>query len=348
MLYRFFTFLFIGLCAGFALAQESDAPELSARQISVEERKKLMDVLAQPMDLNGLKINIERQINEKLEAALKLGDRKAEEELAQIAMQHVPTPAVLNLVARISRDKHNYARAVELHKQVIPMVPEIWRPFYMAHVANNYRLWWKHEEADEWIKKAEDSIAQMQSWRLNSVQQRNFLRSQRFTYWVKSFIEQRKGRWPEAVEAAEKAEVMARKSVQIQVPQDTALIQTYVREDLADALSRKVYVYRNAGRLVDAEQALRDYLRFAKEVNLTAIQRSVAYSAASSLRFAQRDFDQAHRLGEKSLDLFLQTGRSEYELGARNRMVEIAVAYAGQKNWSQAQQWIDRLDRSYP
>lgn len=348
MLFRIFTVLLAWQFATLAVAQDVDAYELSTRSISAQERTKLQEVLAQPIDFNGLKLQIERQINDKLEAALKLGDRKAEEELAQMALQHVPTPAILNLVARISRDKHNYARAVELHKQVIPMVPEIWRPFYMAHVANNYRLWWKHEEADEWMKKAEDGIAQLQSWRLNPVQQRNFLRSQRFTYWVKSFIEQRKGRWPEAVEAAEKAEVLARRAVQIQVPQDTPLIQTYVREDLADALSRKVYVYRNAGRLVDAEQALRDYLRFAKEVNLTAIQRSVAYSAASSLRFAQRDFDQAHRLGEKSLDLFLQTGRSEYELGARNRMVEIAVAYAGQKNWPQAQQWIDRLDRSYP
>ncbi len=345
---RFFTFLLGALCAGWVMAQDMDAAELAARQMPAEERARLSAILAQPLDLNGLKLTIERQINEKLEAALKLGDRKAEEELAQIALEQVPTPPVLNLVARISRDKHNYARAVELHKQVIPMVPEIWRPFYMAHVANDYRLWWKHAEADEWIKKAEDSIAQLQSNRLNPVQQRNFLRSQRFTHWVKSFIEQRKGRWPEAVEAAEKAEIAARRSVQIQVPQDTPLVQTYVREDLADALSRKVYVYRNVGRLVDAEQALRDYLRFAKEVNLTAIQRSVAYSAASSLRFAQRDFGQAQRLGEKSLELFLQTGRAEHELGARNRMVEIAVAHAGQKNWGQAQLWIDRLDRSFP
>lgn len=348
MLYRFFTFLFGALFAGWVWAQDMDASELAARQITEQERARLSALLAQPIDLNGLKLNIERQVNEKLEAALKLGDRKAEEELAKIALEHVPTPPVLNLVARISRDKHQYARAVELHQQLIPMVPEIWKPFYMAHVANDYRLWWKHAEADEWIKKAEDSIAQLQSARLNPVQQRNFLRSQRFTHWVKSFIEQRKGRWPQAVEAAEKAEVLARRAVQIQVPQDTPLVQTYVREDLADALSRKIYVYRNVGRLVDAEQALRDYLRFAKEVNLTAIQRSVAYSAASSLRFAQRDFGQAQKLGEKSLELFLQTGRAEYELGARNRMIEIAVAYAGQKNWLQAQQWIDRLDRSFP
>lgn len=348
MLYRFFTFLLCAVLAGGVVAQDMDASELAARQMPAEERARLSAILAQPLDLNGLKLNIERQINEKLEAALKLGDRKAEEQLAAIALEHVPTPSVLNLVARISRDKHNYARAVELHKQLISMVPEVWKPFYMAHVANDYRLWWKSAEADEWMKRAEDTIAQLQSARLNPVQQRNFLRSQRFTHWVKSFIEQRKGRWPEAVEAAEKAEVMARRSVQIQVPQDTPLVQTYVREDLADALARKVYVYRNVGRLVDAEQALRDYLRFAKEVNLTAIQRSVAYSAASSLRFAQRDFGQAQRLGEKSLDLFLQTGRAEYELGARNRMIEVAVAHAGQKNWTQAQQWIDRLDRSYP
>ncbi|MEY2802783.1 MAG: hypothetical protein RL657_119, partial [Pseudomonadota bacterium] len=89
MLNRFFTFLLGALCAGWVMAQDMDAAELAARQMPAEERARLSAILAQPLDLNGLKLTIERQINEKLEAALKLGDRKAEEELAQIALEQV-------------------------------------------------------------------------------------------------------------------------------------------------------------------------------------------------------------------------------------------------------------------
>ena len=115
-----------------------------------------------------------------------------------------------------------------------------------------------------------------------------------------------------AIEAIEQSEKVARRVVQMPfplIPQDTAFIRTYIVDDLADALSYKVYIYRNAGRLVEAEQALREYLRFSREINLAAHHKANLYESAASLRQAQRDFVQAEKLATRSLDFYLQTGR---------------------------------------
>ncbi|MEY4644902.1 MAG: hypothetical protein RLZZ596_1733 [Pseudomonadota bacterium] len=337
-------FTFIGLSA---LAQDIDEPESEIRQLSGQERTRLQEILNKPIDLGALKIDLERLINEKIQAAMQLGDRKAEEEAMQLALEHIATPGAINNVARIERDKHNYAKAVELHKKSLNLVGEIWKPFYMAHIAYDYHLWWKNADSEEWISNAKEVIARINSNRMNQVQQRAFLRSQRFVYWVLSLIERRNGRLPQAIDASDNAEKLARRAYQIQLPSDKPIDRTSLTNDVSQSLALKVFSYRSAGRLVEAENALRDYLRFAKEVDLTPLEKSGIYQASSSLRIAQRDFVQAQRFGDKSLELFLAAGRKEYEVGARNRMSAIAAAYAGQLQWDKAQQYFDRIDQSF-
>ena len=331
----------------FAQDDQEEGTELGARQLSEAERSKFQDILKTPLDLSALKIDLERQIKEKLHAAMMLGNQRAESDLVELALKHVPTNGVINDVARIERDRHRYEKAVTLHRELVNKSAPIWKPFYMAHVANDYLAWWKNNEAEEWAGKAESAVIEAQGLRLNPLQERNFLRSQRFVLWVRSIVDQRKGRMQQAINAAVKAEAVARKAFQIELPKDTELDRLRLIEDVAHTLSRLVYVYRNANKLFEAEQALRNYLRFASEVKLTPVVQSGIFDAASSLKIAQRDYKQSKRLGEKSLDLYLQTGRQAYERGARDRMVKIAVSYAGLTQFDQAQQQIDRIDQTF-
>ena len=197
--------------------------------------------------MNALKLNLERQIQDKLQAALQLGDRKAEEELFELALKTVPSPGMINNVARIARDKHKYARAIELHQMSVEQAVPIMKPFFMAHVANDYRLWWKNSEAEEWITKAESSLPSLQNMRMNPGQQRNYLRSQRFVAFIRSFIEERKGKLPQAIEAAEKAEAFARKAIQIQLPNETPLSRNWLNNDLGDSATAYYALTLNAG-----------------------------------------------------------------------------------------------------
>ena len=186
VLFRFGVLLLAMLAGPGAWAQDGEDDEIGARQLTDAERGRLQQILQEPLDMNALKTNLERQIQDKLQAALQLGDRKAEEELFELALKTVPSPGMINNVARIARDKHKYARAIELHQMSVEQAVPIMKPFFMAHVANDYRLWWKNSEAEEWITKAESSLPSLQNMRMNPGQQRNFLRSQRFVAFIRS------------------------------------------------------------------------------------------------------------------------------------------------------------------
>ena len=112
--------LSIGVVSGLssAHAQAPADPEFASRELSVEERAKLTEILNKPLDLGALKINLERQIHEKWEASMKLGDRKAEEELTRIALENAPSIPIINNMARIAVAKSDFPRAIELHKKI--------------------------------------------------------------------------------------------------------------------------------------------------------------------------------------------------------------------------------------
>ena len=119
VLFRFGVLLLAMLAGPGAWAQDGEDDEIGARQLTDAERGRLQQILQEPLDMNALKTNLERQIQDKLQAALQLGDRKAEEELFVLALKTVPSPGMINNVARIARDKHKYARAIELHQMSV-------------------------------------------------------------------------------------------------------------------------------------------------------------------------------------------------------------------------------------
>lgn len=326
-----------------ALGQDIDI-EAQFKKVSPEEELRLRAILATPFNKDVLKTDLQRQVNEKRMAAKKLALRDAEEAVLLEAKALLPSPGVINDLAIIARNRGDYAKALAWHREAVLAANEVQKPFFMTHIANDYLQWGKTDLARQELDKIIPLIETLSRERMGLTGQRMLLRGSYFTHLVLSNLEQRLGQWDKSMEAAGLAEQAARKALALRVAGDDALVRLNLAADVGNALARRTQALRSAGRFVNAEQAMRDYLRFASEVELPANFRSGMYSVAANLRFAQRDFEQSERLARKSDDVLEGLGFSALSPDRTQRRRDLFIALAGQKKWLQAQAEIDRLD----
>ncbi len=326
-----------------AVAQDSEI-ETQFKKVSPEEEARLKAILAEPLATDALKTSLQRQINQKRMAAKRLSMPELEEKFLLEAIPLLQNVGMQNDLAIIYRNRGDYARAVELHQALLPQTSKVQKPFFMTHVANDFLQWGKPEQARQELEKVAQTIESLQRERLGQGAQRLLFRSTYFYHWVLSNLEQRQGRWNAAIEAAARAEHAARKALSIELPGDEALDRQSTASDVANALARKTQAYRSAGRFVDAEQVLREYMRFASEASLPVKFRSGIYTVASNLRFGQREFVQAEQLARKSDQILEELGEDPMSPNRTARRRDLFIALAGQKKWAQALQEVRRLD----
>jgi CHAT domain-containing protein len=318
--------------------------EANFKKVSPDEEMRLREVLAAPLNKDALKANLEIQINEKRMAAKKLAMHDAEEAVLLEAKTLVNNPGVVNDLANIARNRGDYAKAVGLHQEAVEIAPKQRKPFFMVHVANDYLRWGRLGQARKELDKIFPDIEALDRERWGLGDQIMLKRSEQFAYFVLSLLEQRLGKWDKSIEAANLSEKAARKALSLTSSRNNSFEKLNVAADLANALSRKVQAYRAAARFADAEQALRDYLRFSSEVELPAHFRSGMYIVAANLRFAQREFEQSERLARKSDEILEGLGFDALRTDRTERRRDLFIALAGQKKWQQAKAEIERLD----
>ncbi len=318
--------------------------EAQFKKVSPDEEQRLRAVLAAPLNKDVVKTNLRQQINEKRMAARKLAIRDAEESVLLEAKALLAEPGLINDLALIARDRGNYAKALEWHREALGVANNAQKPFFMTHVANDYLLWGKTDLARQELDKIFPVIESLNRARLGLGGQRMVLRSTYFSNYVLSNLEQRLGQWDKSVQAASLAEQAARKAMNLRTSDDDNLIRLNLAADVGNALARRTQAFRAAGRFVDAEQAMREYLRFAHEVELPANFRSNMYAVAANLRFAQREFEDSERLARKSDEVLESLGFDAIRPDRTQRRRDVLIALAGQKKWAQAQAEIDRLD----
>lgn len=333
----------VGVLVPVAMAQDVDI-DTQFKKVSPEEEQRLRAVLAAPLNKDVLKTELQRQVNEKRMAAKKLAIRDAEEGVLLEAKSLLAEPGLINDLAIIARNRGDYAKALEWHREALGVANNAQKPFFMTHVANDYLLWGKTDLARQELDKIFPVIESLNRERLGLGGQRMVLRGTYFSNFVLSNLEQRLGQWDKSVQAASIAEQAARKAMNLRTPGDDNLVRLNLAADVGNALARRAQAFRAAGRFVDAEQAMRDYLRFASEVELPANFRSGMYSVAANLRFAQREFEQSERLARKSDEVLENLGFDALSPDRTQRRRDVFTALAGQKKWAQAQAEIDRLD----
>jgi CHAT domain-containing protein len=342
-------YLLLGFCCLlftwplFASAQEADI-ETQFKKVTFEEEARLKAILAEPLATDALKTTLQRQINQKRMAAKRLSMPELEEQILLEAIPLLQDIGMQSDLANFYRKKGDYPRALEIHREVVNQVGIAEKPFFMLHVVKDYVDWGKADLAQQEFAKIPESIAQAQRQRLGPLAQRALLRGESSYNFFLSLSEQRKGRFSEAVDVALRAEVAARKAWSISVPSDEPIFRQQLAADVGVALARKTQAYRAAGRFVEAEQSLREYIRFASESALPVIYRSGIYAVASNLRFAQRDFAQSEQLARKSEKILEELGEDALSPTRVSRRRDLFIALAGQKKWQQALQEVGRLD----
>lgn len=331
------------LLTGTGIAQDIDI-EASFKKVSSEEEIRLKEILATPLKKDALKINLEIQVNEKRMAAKKLAMIDAEEAVLLEAKPLVNNPGVVNDLANIARNRGEYEKAIALHREAVELASKSRKPFFMVHVANDYVRWGRFDQARKELEKVFPIIDALDRERLGLGDQIILKRSEHFAYFVLSLLEQRLGKWDKSIEAANLSELAARKALSLSNTRNNSFEKLNLAADLGNALARRIQAFRTAGRFVDAEQALRDYLRFSSEVELPANFRSGMYIAAANLRFAQREFEQSERLARRSDEILEGLGFDALRTDRTERRRDVFIALAGQKKWQQAKAEIERLD----
>lgn len=324
-------------------AQEEDI-EVQFKKVSPEEEARLKAILAEPLDTSGLKTALQRQVNQKRMAAKRLSMPELEEPLLREAIPLLQDVGLQNDLALMYRNRGDYEQAIAQHKALLPQTGVAQKPFFMTHVANDLLQWGKAEQARQELEKVAQAIESAQRERLGPGGQRMLLRGTAFYHSVLSLLEQRQGRWNASVQAAAQAEQASRKALAMRLPQDDGLSRLNIASDVGNALARRTQAYRGAGRFADAEQVLREYIRFAAEESLPLKFRSGIYIVAANLRFGQREFAQSEQLARKSEQILEELGEEALSPNRTSRRRDLFVALAGQKKWPQALQEVRRLD----
>lgn len=325
------------------IAQDIDI-ETQFKKVSPEEELRLRAILAAPLNKDVLKSELQRQVNEKRMAAKKLALRDAEESVLLEAKSLFVNAGLISDLGIIARNRGDYAKALEWHREAVGAADNVAKPFFMTHLANDYLQWGKTDLARRELDKISPAIEALNREQLGLGGQRLLQRSTYFSNFVRSNLEQRLGKWDKSIESASVAEQAARKAMSLRGPGDSNMLRLNLAADVGNALARKTQAFRAAGRFVDAEQAMRDYLRFASDVDLPANFRSAMYSIAANLRFAQREFEQSERLARKSDEVLESLGFNALSPDRTQRRRDLFIALAGQKKWPQALAEIDRLD----
>jgi len=341
---RIFSFLVLIQLSSLCNAQDAEI-EAQFKKISPQEEAKLRAILDQPLKTDALFIDLEKQVNEKRMAAKRLGKPEIEERVANEALPFIKNTGIRNDLARMYRDRGEYEKAVSMHREVLELSPPVWKPFFAAHIANDFIQWGKYVEAKKELDKLPPLIEALSKERLGQGGQRNALRSTQFSFFIRALYEMRIGKMESSIESIKKAEQVARQAYAIKMPGEDGFSRINLAADVGNTLARKSQVYRAAGNFFEAEQALRDFLRFASEAELPLGFRARIYNVASNLRFAQREFEVSEKFARVSDDILNGLDIEPLSPSRANKRRDIFIALAGQKKWPQALAELRQLDQ---
>lgn len=335
------------LFAAPAWAQDDEIDD-GFRRPAGEELQRLRALLAEPLPADATPTELERRVQARRVAAVRLGDRQAEEAVLREAVSRVPTAPVLNDLANVLQARGDAEGALALRRDALAAAPLHEKPFMQVRLGEQLLGLGRRDAGARQIAEAQAAVdGALARTGLPPNQRRPLLRARTQAFHVLSADAHRGGRFQEAVELAERCEQAARDAWAAAARQERPIARLRLAVDLAQALSRKTQALRAAGRLYDAELALREGLRFAAEVELPARRRAALYASAGHLRFAQREFAQAARLARRGIELLESLGHAADDEALLARRHDLFIALAGQARWAEALAELRQLDAQF-
>lgn len=327
------------------LGAQTDDIEAGFSKPGPAEEQRLRELLAQPVP-QGASIDVLRQhFLGKDAAANKLGDGAQREANLREAARLLPDANVKNNLARRLIDSGKVEEGNAFMRQAVAAADAPNGTFYLANIACDLVQQNKNDAARAALKEVTARIKAIEADAKNMAVQRVLLRAASRGDQCLSLLEQRFGRFAQAVRAAQDAELSARKALALFSPEQNPPAKLFIQEDVALRIARKLQAYRAAGHLQDAENTLTEYVRYAREVQLPAPYLSGIYATAGNLRFAQREFAQSEQFIRRSDAVLERLGWEPTRANRTNLARDMFIALAGQKKWPQALQVVEQLDQ---
>ena len=342
--------LFFGLVSAAAWGQDDDI-ETGFKRLSPEEETRLRGVLAVPVPDNWLLTSLKTHFIAKDSAARRLGDLRELEVILRQWVKAFPTEAApKNNLSILLGGQERYDEAIALLREAVETsTSPAERAFRQMNLANGLYRAGRNLEAQNSLDETAQNIkvvARAGSGQISAPIQLSRARSG--VGRIQSLLHTRFGRWDAAVLAAKQAELDARESLKLLQSLSSSDYRTretyFAREDLASALALRTRVFMQAGRLGEAETALKAYLRFSKDVELAPAYLSDIYSTFAYLRFSQSEFVVAELYARKSDKVLDSLGYGSLHPSKTDRARSLIIALEGQKRWTDALAEFDRLD----
>ncbi|MEN9587622.1 MAG: hypothetical protein RIT15_1197 [Pseudomonadota bacterium] len=346
---KFCTFIFL---LGFfflashapALAQTEDEQiAQDFKKISPEDEVKLRAIIATPIDKDGFKAQLEKQVQEKIFATIKLGEWPLTYAAHKEAVELFPdSPRYRNDLSWRLHSRGEFAEANAWREESIKAAKnDIDRAFYHSNAATQMYEQNRDALAREHIQKAESFLKTppRQAWQqltsIRTLSNLNRIKSQLFT---------REGKLSDALLAADEAEIHGRKAAQLATVTRSQADEVYAYRTFIGSLNNKFNVLLDLRRPQDAEQILAEQFRFLNEKHLTQTDIVSALKSAARFRFHQREFAAQERLEKQALaqNTQLKYDESDPRMTAHHR--QLALAYIGLHRYKDALAQFDRLD----
>ena len=348
---RFAAFVLLGLalCASTAFAQTDDSDEFVAsfKKLSPQEDAKFRAILAEPVPVGALNLTLTSHLEAKKVAAMQLGDRPLLIQLYREWVAALPDDlaAKANL-GNILSATGQYAEAIQLTQEAIDKEPKL-----LVKERRRIKLGWIYQSAGQFAEaqKALDlvqkNIAGVRVGALKGGQLSNFYRAQSYAMQLQSSLHTYSGHWSQATEAASAAVVAGREYLKLTLQTVNDEFKTTrvmsATNDLGNTLQRKAVALGAEGRYSEADQTLAEYIRLAKEQQLSPGHLAGLYQTAGTLRLQQREFVAAERFYRNAQQATAKLGYAELD---QVNYANLIQTMEGQHRWSDVLALLAHLD----
>lgn len=321
-----------------------DEIDTGVMRLSPQEQKQLRWVLAEPVPSNASREALVRHFLEKWNSAVQLGDADLKESVLRSAVSALPNNTGFrnDLAAMlVSQGKIEEGNAM----YVLPPDPAQ-AVYFRARLVCDWVGQNQGDAAKSAYLDVQRKIAELHTNPRTDFDKFWAYRAANVNANCLRWMADKAGQRDKAVAAAEDAERNARLalSTYLAFPRrdPTMLLATQI--DVSWALGNKLDMYVTADRLTDAEATLRDYIRFAREVQLPADKIGAVFAKASNLRYRQREFVQAEALIRRAMIEWFKLTPDPATAGNTDRTRQLILTLIGQNRWRDALVEFDKLD----
>ena len=334
-----------GLVASPTRAQsETTQMEDSFKKLSADEEAKLRAIIAEPTRKDGLKMQLELQINEKYNAAKKLDDSKSLLIVRKEAAELFPNSGTKNNYARsLLADGQIEAGNQWMQAAIETATNDLSRAFYWSNVAGDFYDQNKNSEALIAISTSEKLLQTAN--RQQESQRREIERTLEKLNRIKSLLASRKGDFGAALRAAIEAEMHARNAVKLTASNSNEIDKRNVHENLMSAIGRKLYAQNSLGKFAEVDVTLKDYLRLFQEIAYPPLTHARVLGQIAALQFDQRNFSQSEKFARRGFEIGKQLNIPETSAGMLDARYLFALIFLGQHRYPEALAEFNKLDQ---